>query len=227
MKIQDLKANPKNPRKISAKKLAMLKKSLEKFGDLSGFVYNVKTNRLVSGHQRQKALPKDATIKIEERFDSPTGSMTVAEGYVLINGERFKYREVNADETWEMEALLAANKHSGEWDIPLLKIAVSDLDLDMELAGFDLPEMEAMGIEMKPSIEETDEEYVANTPETTEQIPTESIGGQAKSFESVEEKSEVAGKRIVIIIDCGTAEVKDKLREELRQPVEAAGAKFF
>lgn len=54
MQIRELKANPKNPRKISDSKLAMLKASVEEFGDLSGFVYNRRSKRLVSGHQKQK-----------------------------------------------------------------------------------------------------------------------------------------------------------------------------
>ena len=54
MKLKDLKPNPGNPRKITDERLSMLKKSIETFGDLSGFVYNRTTQRLSGGHQRQK-----------------------------------------------------------------------------------------------------------------------------------------------------------------------------
>lgn len=41
---------------ISAKALAGLKRSLEKFGDLSGLVWNKRIGHLVCGHQRLTAL---------------------------------------------------------------------------------------------------------------------------------------------------------------------------
>jgi hypothetical protein len=146
MKIKDLKPNVKNPRRITPKKLEMLKKSLHEFGDLSGFVYNRRTKTLISGHQRQKALPMDVSIKIEKKYDQPSRTGTVAEGYVEHGGERFKYREVDVDKDWETAALIAANKHQGEWDRDLLKLALSDLKMDLDLTGFELEEIGALGI---------------------------------------------------------------------------------
>lgn len=144
MNLSDLKPNELNPRKISPKKLSMLKASLDKFGDLSGFVFNRRTGRLVSGHQRQKAL-EDSSINVEVSFATPTRSLTVAIGHVLINGERFKYREVDAPVEWENEAMLAANKHGGEWDEPLLKQILVSIP-NVELAGFEIPEFQALNI---------------------------------------------------------------------------------
>lgn len=231
MKIKDLKANRKNPRKISAQKLKMLKASVEKFGDLSGFVFNRRSGQLVSGHQRSKVLPADAKIVVEKKHEIATRANTVAEGYVEIDGERFKYREVDADAVWETEALLAANKHSGEWDTELLRVLVADVpSIDMSLAGFDAEEMMKLKIEIPrvavPVAEaqaESDEQYVANTPETSEQIPT----GEAGFGAVKEDAMNVVDRRYVIIIDCTSQDHKEALKDKIRPLVTEAGGKFF
>jgi hypothetical protein len=97
MYIKDLKPASYNPRKISDEQLERLKKSLQEFGDLSGIVYNRRTGNVIGGHQRLKCLPPDAKIEkkdLKER--SKTG--TVAEGWIVIDGEKFIYREVDWDE---------------------------------------------------------------------------------------------------------------------------------
>lgn len=94
MNIKDLNPNPSNPRKISDATLEYLSKSILKHGDLSGFVYNTRSKQLVSGHQRSKVIPPDSKIKIEKKYDPPTPTGTVAEGYVQVGEERFQYREV-------------------------------------------------------------------------------------------------------------------------------------
>ena len=142
MKIKELAHNPKNPRKMSDQKLESLKKSLDKFGDLSGWIFNRSSGLLISGHQRSKIVPEEATIVIEKKYKTPTRCMTVATGYVEIEGERFSYREVEADPQWEVEALLAANKHSGDWDDIVLGNLFEEFpELDMELAGFSFGEI--------------------------------------------------------------------------------------
>ncbi len=144
MKLSELNPNPNNPRKISSIKKTMLEKSLEKFGDLSGIVYNRQTERLVGGHQRKSVLPADAEIVIEYRYETPTRTGTVCEGHVLINGEKFKYREVLWDDVREKMANIAANKHGGEFDIPLLSnwiVDLKDADVDLSLTGFDNDEI--------------------------------------------------------------------------------------
>lgn len=254
MRVKDLKPNAKNPRKISNKKLDALKKSISKFGDLSGFVFNRRSKTLISGHQRQKSIPQDATIKIEVKHEKPTKANTVAEGYVEIDGERFKYREVDADPTWEMEALLAANKHSGEWDKDLLKLAVIDLpDIDLEIAGFDDMEIESLDLpkisiddneeeeEQEEDIdkgahqseafgdeEESDEEYLENNPGPDTSLEKERIPSMVNdAFEKIEEKTEIVNKRFVIIIDCPNEETKQSLRDQLKDLIKESGAKIF
>lgn len=240
MKLKDLKPNKRNPRKITAKQLEMLKASLFKYGDLSGIVFNRGTRNLVSGHQRQKSLPSDAKIVIEKKYETPTHAFTVAEGYVEFGDERIKYREVDASPEWETEALLAANAHGGTWDSELLKVVIADFPgIDLWLAGFDIPKLKSLNIEIKmPELpkepvkgwdEQSDAEYVKNEEIVEERIPTETIPAATttEAFESVNENTQPSGRRIVLIIDCPTDEVKASLKEKLLQPVKEAGAKFF
>ena len=137
MKVKDLKPAGYNPRKISKKQLEMLAKSLREFGDLSGVVFNVRTGRLVGGHQRVKELDPSWQIEKQEHVDA-TG--TIAVGHIEAPWGRLSYREVDWEERKEAAANIAANKHGGEWDIPKLKDLIVELDdgsMDMELTGFD------------------------------------------------------------------------------------------
>jgi hypothetical protein len=122
----------------------MLRDSLKEFGDLSGFVFNRKTGRLVGGHQRQKALPKDATITIETQLKKATPNGNVAE-VVLVRGERFRYREVQWPVKKERQAMLAANQHGGEWEKDQLAHLLSEMDSASQLlAGFDEDEVKRL-----------------------------------------------------------------------------------
>jgi DNA modification methylase len=122
--LDDLKANPKNPRTISKADYAALKKSIEKFGDLSGIVFNITTGQLVGGHQRTQAfLEVGGNKKIIYAWntpDNPNNVGTVAYGHVDIAGEHFTYREVKWPLEREMAANIAANRIQGNWDMDLL-----------------------------------------------------------------------------------------------------------
>lgn len=142
--LGDLKPNPGNPRSITDSKLTALKKAVSKFGDLGGFVYNVKTKQLVGGHQRAKLFPK-SEIQITKKFEKPTRTGTIAEGYVRIQGERFKYREVAWDSMTEKAAAIAANANAGEWNEELLGGWLSELsksNFDLNLIMLDAEERE-------------------------------------------------------------------------------------
>lgn len=145
--LKDLSPNPRNPRRISDEKLGMLKKSILEFGDLGGIVFNETTGRLIGGHQRQKVLPETAEIEIEKQYHEPTRTGTVAEGYVSVDGERYSFRKVRWPEEREKAANIAANKHGGEWELPILSEWLLELDamnMDMDLTGFDSLELENM-----------------------------------------------------------------------------------
>ena len=137
--LSELNRNPENPRDIDEKELTMLRKSLDKFGDLSGFVVNVVSGNLVSGNQRSKVLPSVSKIEITERYEKPNAKGTIAIGYVVVDGEKHKYREVLFDEATEKAANIAANQQGGNFNLPALKEWVMELDelsIDLDLLGF-------------------------------------------------------------------------------------------
>lgn len=144
MQVKDLKPAGYNPRKISKTKLNALKKSLEEFGDLSGIVFNIRTQTLIGGHQRTKNLDPSWPIVKEPQADT-TG--TVAAGYVETPHGRLTYREVDWPDIKEKQANIAANNNGAEFDEILLKELLTELkleepDLDIELMGFDEKEMQ-------------------------------------------------------------------------------------
>ena len=134
-----------NPRTITKQELDRLKKAFEEYGDLSGIIRNIRTGRLVGGHQRVKVIPKDAAIQITERYTEPTRTGTIAHGFIVIDGEKYTYREVDWDEHREKAANIAANAHGGDWDEDklgeLLKELSADINFDIELTGFTLAEV--------------------------------------------------------------------------------------
>jgi len=140
-KVKDLIPAGYNPRKITKMQLDRLKKSLSEFGDLSGIVFNIRTQRLIGGHQRRKFLDPKAEI-IKETHTDAVG--TVAIGYIDTPAGRMTYREVDWPEEKEKAANIAANKHGGEFDNIPLKALIEEIkinEMDMDLIGFDDAEL--------------------------------------------------------------------------------------
>lgn len=156
LRIKDLKGYEKNPRKVKDGHHAMLLKSMQEFGDLSGIVFNLKTKRLVGGHQRQIAFNDNLPVTIARAYDNPTDKGTVREGFVEFEGERFAYREVNWDEKKEIAANIAANKGAGSFDFALLQDHLTYLDgvnFDMDLTMHDKDEVESICAGWKSDID--------------------------------------------------------------------------
>jgi hypothetical protein len=144
MKVKDLKPSVYNPRKISEKKLDMMGKSMKEFGDLSGIVFNRRTGNLMGGHQRKKHFDPSWPVEKQD-FTDEVG--TVARGWVKTPFGDWVYREVDWDEKKEKAANVAANRHSGEWDYPLLKDLISEIDdgsFQIELVGFEESELNSI-----------------------------------------------------------------------------------
>ena len=121
--FSELKANPKNPRKIDKHDYQALVASIKEFGDLSGIVFNQTTGQLVGGHQRTEAFRRmggQARVIVSYRFPEPNRQGTIALGYVDYDNEQFSYREVQWDETREKSANIAANRIQGQFDLDLL-----------------------------------------------------------------------------------------------------------
>jgi hypothetical protein len=133
-----------NPRKISGRRLKMLVDSLKQFGDLSGFVFNKRSNKLVGGHQRLSAFDDSAKVTITHALKKPDAVGTVAYGFVEMNGTRYSYREVDWNQNRERAANIAANKHGGEFDDALVTQIIRELDVNAPESasiGFDADEL--------------------------------------------------------------------------------------
>lgn len=176
MQIKDLKPNVNNPRKMSEQSRENLSISLRKFGDLSCIIENKTTGNLVSGHQRVKELGDTSKIKITQKYENPTATGTIAVGYVESGGEQFKFRRVVWDKKKETEALLAANKHSGQWDEEILQLNFTDFpDMDLNSIGFDEFELEDLGIEL-PELDFTETGFSDDPNETDAQYMKKNTG---------------------------------------------------
>ena len=114
-----------NPRKNLTPKDAeykKLKRSIEKFGYVEPIIINERTGNVVGGHQRLKVL-QDIGIK------------------------EIEVSVVDLSEAEEKALNIALNKISGEWDMPLLKDLLEELDtgaFDVSLTGFDPAELEEL-----------------------------------------------------------------------------------
>ena len=140
LKISKLKLAEYNPRMISEKDLARLKKSLEKFGFIQPVVIN-KDFTVISGHQRIKAW------KELGHDDVPTIQLSVSKN--------------------EEKALnLAMNKIGGEWDIDKLYTVMNDLRItdELEFTGFDEKEVSKILDQFMEDDEETVEEMLEKVP---------------------------------------------------------------
>lgn len=128
--IRTLHADPDNARAISTRALEGLKVSTEKFGDLSGIVFNRRSGCLVAGHQRVKVLRlAGATVW---QIESESAGQIVHP----LTGEIFKVRIVDWDDVTERAANLVANNPeiAGEFT----EEAIGQLrGLAVELPAFD------------------------------------------------------------------------------------------
>ena len=108
--VKELKGFTGNPRKITNRSLAGLQSSMEKFGDISGLVFNVQSQQLVGGNQRKRFFPDEAEITDYKEVKDKWG--TVAYSYIKWKGRLWSLRIVDWDEDMEKAANLAANNVS-------------------------------------------------------------------------------------------------------------------
>ena len=120
--VKDIKYAPYNPRKISNEVLNKLKRSIEEFGYIEPIIVNKRTMYVVGGNQRLKVLRQ----------------LDIKEVQAVI---------VDLDDTHEKALNIALNKINGEWDLPALKDLLLEIDtgeIDTEITGFDMPEIEEL-----------------------------------------------------------------------------------
>ena len=125
MKLSDLKSAPYNPRNIIQASLDRLGDSIDRYGDLSGIVFNARTKRLVAGHQRVKELIQ---MYGDLEWDTDT------DFFITPKGEKFRVRIVMWDEKTERMANIAANSldAQGEFDEDKLREMLEDMESHQE-----------------------------------------------------------------------------------------------
>jgi hypothetical protein len=123
--LADLNPDPRNPRRIDEHARTGLSASMERFGDLSGLVFSVRSGELVTGHQRKDLLPLDAPLEDFREASDDVG--TVGYGYVIAQGRRWHVRFVDWDPDTQRDANVSANNRhiAGEFTNDLRDILKS------------------------------------------------------------------------------------------------------
>lgn len=135
-KLNPAKYNPRKDLKPGDPEYEKLKRSIEEFGYVEPIVWNERTGNVVGGHLRLKILKELGRTEIE---------VTV----------------VDLDEIKEKTLNLALNKISGDWDLPLLKDLLQELDtgdFDISITGFDEDEIERLMTQFNPIDLDEDED---------------------------------------------------------------------
>ena len=131
-KINEISSAKYNPRKITDEAMGRLTKSLAEFGNIQPITWNVRTGNVVGGHQRLKV-------------------------YKAMGKTDVDVWAVDLDEQKEKAANIALNKLSGEFDMPMLKDILEEIDtgdLDMEITGFGMDEIALMMEDAHPEVTE-------------------------------------------------------------------------
>lgn len=121
-KLNPAKYNPRKKLKAGDPEYEKLKRSIETFGYVEPIVWNKKTGLVISGHQRLTVLT----------------DLGYKEADCVV---------VDMNENDEKALNVAMNKIGGEFDSPLLKDLLEELDhgaYDLELTGFDMDEIESL-----------------------------------------------------------------------------------
>ena len=122
-KINPAVYNPRKDLKPDDAEYKQLLKSMDEFGCVQPLVWNKRTGNLVGGHQRLKILLAKGLKEVQVS---------------VVDLPLEKEKALN----------IALNKISGSWDQKMLAQLLDDLckvpDFDVELTGFNLPEIEDM-----------------------------------------------------------------------------------
>jgi ParB-like chromosome segregation protein Spo0J len=120
--LKPAKYNPRKNLKPGDPEYDKIKRSIQEFGYVEPVIQNKRTGNIVGGHQRLKILKELGETEIE----------------CVI---------VDMDEAHEKALNIALNKITGQWNMPMLKDLLQELDagaIDMALTGFDVQELEEL-----------------------------------------------------------------------------------
>lgn len=119
-KLSPAKYNPRVDLQPGDPEYEKLRKSIKEFGYVEPIVWNERTGNVVGGHQRLKILKGEGQTKV-------------------------KVSVVDLNDNQEKALNIALNKISGDWDeeklSQIFKDLQDDVDIDIELTGFDMEEI--------------------------------------------------------------------------------------
>jgi hypothetical protein len=175
-----------NPRAIEEEAFEGLKHSIDRYGDLAGIVFNVRTKHLVAGHQRVKAL--------RDQY----GNLSIIGGAMKAKtGEEFPVRFVDWDVQKEKLANLAANSPTIQGTFtPDVRTLLDELKLEQadEFEALQLEGIYALPLDLNEEFEYIGEaEDISSNTRT--QIPDVEraegyLAGETKKFEFYIEKKD-------------------------------------
>lgn len=132
-KITPAGYNPRKDLKPGDPEYDKLEKVIGEFDLIEPLIWNKRTGNLVGGHQRLKILRARGDKEVEVSV-------------------------VDLDPEKEKVLNLALNKTGGDWDYPLLKDLLQEIDtgaFDMDLTGFGQDEIEDLMTQFNPVDEDT------------------------------------------------------------------------
>lgn len=134
--VKQINPAPYNPRKDlkpSDPEYQKLVRSLNTFGCVEPLVWNQRSGYLVGGHQRFKVMLARGDTEVDVSV-------------------------VDLPPDQERALNIALNKISGDWDLDLLSDLLAELndspDINVELTGFDLPEIEELVCGLADDVDE-------------------------------------------------------------------------
>lgn len=137
-KLNPAKYNPRVDLKPDDPRYQAIARSIDEFGLVQPIVFNRRSGNIVAGHQRVKVLQARG-----ERFVDA----------VVVNLSAIKEKALN----------LALNKISGDWDKEKLAEVLGDLiktpEIDLEVSGFNLPEVEQLVTDLLGINGDEDEQF--------------------------------------------------------------------
>ena len=144
-KIKPAAYNPRKDLKPGDPEYLKLAKSMKEFDLVEPLVWNKRSGNLVGGHQRLKILKDIGQTEVEVSV-------------------------VDLDDAKEKALNIALNKISGEWDLPVLKDLLQEIDtgaFDIEVTGFDSKEIEDLiNKTFVPTAGNTDDDAIPENVET-------------------------------------------------------------
>ena len=156
IKITDIIPAVYNPRLISDNEYKKLTNSINEFGLVDPIIINLKNNKIIGGHQRFSVL-LDKNMQ-DNQFYAELDLLKLGDiGFV------FEDKDLQIKSEDHEKALnLALNKISGEWDNEKLRVLLEDLELspiNIELTGFDEPELEELDVNTHDNAEVVEDDY--------------------------------------------------------------------